>query len=271
MVARSCAMGYSEHRVHEPGVEGLAGEPLRRRPGWWLADPTAMTPGASSGTSPPRRGASRGPCGCRGSAGARCRSARSAGSRGCGPASPATSRPPGPRTHAGVAGEKSRFGSGSTRKSSLASREVTSRPPRTSSLRMPAVRVAGQLLGRGLAQEPGEVAPQRVAGCRPARPVVMAWLRASSSCSVSVSSSVRWEHPRRRGPGAAGRTRRLVLGAGDPRDAVEAACRCCGVSRFQPFPGRWSHDGLGADLAVGAVGGHGPHPRHLAVSSSYAP
>ena len=149
---------HGEHGVREVGVEDLAGQPLDaggRRP---LADAdrdharreqqdvaaldVLVVPAVDL-------------AGARGTAGARCRSARSAGSRGrrAGIASEVIATRS--RTHTLESRVNSRLGSGSMRKSSLASSEVTRpKPPRTSSLRMPGGEVAGQLGGRGVAQRP---------------------------------------------------------------------------------------------------------------------
>ena len=65
-------------------------------------------------------------------------------------------------------------------------------PPRTSSLRMPAVSTWVSSAGVSVAQGVREVAAQGVAEVQPAEQrEVIAWLRALSLSSVSVSSSVR--------------------------------------------------------------------------------
>ena len=92
MVARSCAIGtastvwarsaWNTCRDSRSTPAGVVRSPT----------PTAMTPGESSRTSPPSTCSLCHPWifwVCRRSAGARCRSARSAASRACGPASPA--------------------------------------------------------------------------------------------------------------------------------------------------------------------------------------
>ena len=138
---------------------------------------------------------------------------------------------------------KSRLGSGSIRKSSVASRLVTSpKPPRTSSLRTPAVRNSASSSGLLVVQRRRQVGPQRVAEAQAGHHAgdrVLAGRPGSQRLGEQVDQV---EHLDVAVAQRLGERVVLVLGPADPRDAVEeqlvVVARASAASA--PDPGRCS-------------------------------
>ena len=160
------------------------------------------------------------------------------------------------RTHTEESRVNSRLGSGSMRKSSWASIEVTRpNPPRTSSLRMPGGEVAGQLGRRAVVQQPEQVAAHRLADVEVGQRLgdrVVAGLGQLQGLGEQVGQV---EHLDVAGPQRGGELVVLVLRLRHPGDGVEEELVV--VARGEPLqlgPGAVQHDrAQPTDLAVGVV------------------